>query len=374
MSLGRTTILSISAALLSASLLLGCAGSRDTEPPSGRTFDTPAYVLDPSFPRPSWVTFDTVSWVDRDPESNLVYVLQRSAPPVSAWTADGELVSTWTTQVLGDPHSISFDTGPDGSTTVWITDMAPPLLVGQGYGHCLKSFTLSGEFLSTIGTCGENSQGTGLDPVQFDKVTDVAWDAAGNLLVSDGDLNGLNNRVLKLDSSGVVLASWSTPGDQPGSGPAQFDLPHMLIVDRCDRIWVADALNHRVQVIANDGTFLGEITSFGDLCVYAVAFGASFSSPPETILFVGASPTSGGGTGRISLFAAPMDCTQPTIANLAAFATFDVPIPTSTSTTLLHSMTVDPETWDVYLAVLGGKLPPQKWVSAWPGGERPSPR
>ena len=344
MSLGRTTILSISAALLSASLLLGCAGSRDAEPPLGRTFDTPAYVLDPSFPRPSWVTFDTVSWVDRDPESNLVYVLQRSAPPVSAWTADGELVSTWTTQVLGDPHSISFDTGPDGSTTVWITDMAPPLLVGQGYGHCLKSFTLSGEFLSTIGTCGENSQGTGLDPVQFDKVTDVAWDAAGNLLVSDGDLNGLNNRVLKLDSSGVVLASWSTPGDQPGSGPAQFDLPHMLIVDRCDRIWVA------------------------------VAFGASFSSPPETILFVGASPTSGGGTGRISLFAAPMDCTQPTIANLAAFATFDVPIPTSTSTTLLHSMTVDPETWDVYLAVLGGKLPPQKWVPAWPGGERPSPR
>jgi len=336
MSLGRTTILSISAALLSASLLLGCAGSRDAEPPLGRTFDTPAYVLDPSFPRPSWVTFDTVSWVDRDPESNLVYVLQRSAPPVSAWTADGELVSTWTTQVLGDPHSISFDTD--------------------------------------IGTCGENSQGTGLDPVQFDKVTDVAWDAAGNLLVSDGDLNGLNNRVLKLDSSGVVLASWSTPGDQPGSGLAQFDLPHMLIVDRCDRIWVADALNHRVQVIANDGTFLGEITSFGDLGVYAVAFGASFSSPPETILFVGASPTSGGGTGRISLFAAPMDCTQPTIANLAAFATFDVPIPTSTSTTLLHSMTVDPETWDVYLAVLGGKLPPQKWVPAWPGGERPSPR
>jgi len=276
MSLGRTTILSISAALLSASLLLGCAGSRDAEPPLGRTFDTPAYVLDPSFPRPSWVTFDTVSWVDRDPESNLVYVLQRSAPPVSAWTADGELVSTWTTQVLGDPHSISFDTGPDGSTTVWITDMAPPLLVGQGYGHCLKSFTLSGEFLSTIGTCGENSQGTGLDPVQFDKVTDVAWDAAGNLLVSDGDLNGLNNRVLKLDSSGVVLASWSTPGDQPGSGPAQFDLPHMLIVDRCDRIWVADALNHRVQVIANDGTFLG---------VYAVAFGASllFASGDDTL-------------------------------------------------------------------------------------------
>lgn len=374
MSLGRTSILAGSAALLCASLLLGCAGSPAAGPPLGRKFDAPAYALDPSFPRPSGVSFSTVSWVDRDPKTKLVYVLQRSAPPVSAWTTDGELVSSWATQALGDPHSISFDAGPDGSTIAWVTDMAPPLLAGQGYGHCLKSFTLSGELLSTIGTCGENSQGTGLDPVQFDKVTDVAWDAAGDLLVSDGDLDGLNNRVLKLDPQGIVLASWSAPGDQPGSRPAQFNLPHMLIVDQCDRIWVADVLNHRVQVIASDGTFLGELTSFGDLGVYAVAFGASFSSPPETILFVGSSPTSGGETGRVSLFAAPMECTQPAIANLAAFATFDVPIPSSTSTTLLHSMTIDPETWDVYLAVLGGNLPPQKWVAKWPEGQRPSAR
>jgi hypothetical protein len=55
--------------------------------------------------------------------------------------------------------------------------MAPPLLAGEGYGHCLKAFTLAGDPLSTIGSCRENSQGTGLDPVQFDEVTDIAWDA-----------------------------------------------------------------------------------------------------------------------------------------------------------------------------------------------------
>lgn len=37
-------------------------------------------------------------------------------------------------------------------------------------------------------------------------------------------------------------------------------------------------------------------------------------------------------------------------------------------------MTVDPETWDVYLAVLGGNLPPQKWIATWPGGQRPGSR
>lgn len=94
---------------------------------------------------------------------------------------------------------------------------------------------------------------------------------------------------------------------QPGNGRGQFNLPHALIVDRCDRIWVADTLNRHVQVIGSDGMYHGALTSFGDLGVCALAFGASFSSPPETILFVGASPTSGGGTGTVSLFAAPMD-------------------------------------------------------------------
>ena len=240
---------------------------------------------------------------------------------------------------------------------------APPR---TGYGHCLKQFTLSGGLLSVIGTCGENSQGTGLDPVQFDEVTDVAWNAAGELLVSDGDLNGLNNRVLTLDPTGVVVASWSAPGDVPGSGPKQFDLPHTVLVDRCDRVWVADALNHRVQVIGSEGTYYGSLTSFGDLGVYALAFGPVFPSPPQVVLFVGASPTSSGGTGTVSLFEVPLDCSRPAaIGSATPFTSFDVPIPTSTSMTLLHSITVDPETWDVYLSVLGGSLPPEKWAATW---------
>ena len=352
------------------SVLIGCVKHRAAIPAHKPSFGAPVYVLDPSFPKPSRMTFKAVSWVAREPRSRLVYVLQRSQPPVSAWTTDGKLVSSWSTQALGAPHSISFHAASNGSTLAWITDMAPPRLAGKGYGHCLKAFSLSGDLLSNIGSCAENSQGSGLDPVQFDKVTHVAWDAASNPLVTDGDLHGLNNRVLKLDPSGRVIASWSAPGDQPGSKPAQFNLPHALVVDRCNRMWVADALNHRVQVIGSNGKYYGALTSFGDLGVYAIAFGPSFSSPAKSILFVGASPTSGGGTGTVFLFAVPMDCAHPDMANLTAFTTFNVRIPSSTTMTLLHAMAVDPETWDVYLAVLGGNLPPQKWIAIWPKGQR----
>jgi len=361
---------SCGAVLLCASPLANCAAKHDSLPHKA-AFAAPTYTLDTSFPKPSGISFNTVSWVERDPRTRLIYILQRSQPPVSAWATDGTLVSKWSTQTLGDPHSISFHPDARGVTQVWITDMAPPLLAGQGYGHCLKEFTISGNGIGNIGTCGENSQGTGLNPVQFDEVTDIAWDATGHLLVSDGDLNGLNNRVLTLDPNGKVLASWSAPGDKPGSGPGQFDLPHAVLVDQCSRVWVADALNHRVQVIGTNGKYHGELSSFGSLGIYALAFGTSFQFPPEVVLFVGASPTTGGGTGTVSLFVVPMNCAHLDITNLTPFATFNVPIPTSTSMTLLHSLTVDPATWDVYLTVLGGNLPPQKWVATWPAGQRP---
>lgn len=374
----------VAAALGAAWLLAGCAALRDAATGSvpGAT-PMPVYVQDPGFPRPAGVAFDTVSWIERDPRTGLLHVLQRADPPVSVWTPDGTLVSAWRhATTLGDPHSLSVHRAPDGSTQVWITDMAPPQPAGPAFGHCLKRFTPGGSLVATIGTCGQDSQGTGLDPVQFDKVTDVAWRADGHLLVTDGDVGGLNNRVLELDDAGRVVAQWSAPGDQPGSGPAQFDLPHAAVVDRCGRAWVADALNHRVQVLSAPGRQAGVIGGFGSLGVYALAFGPTLEAPARQVLFVGASPTSGGGVGSVSLFAVPMDCTgtgtgtdtganaDTGLASLRPFARFDVPLPASSSTTLLHALAVDPVTWDVYLAVLGTGIPPMKWVATWPGERR----
>jgi hypothetical protein len=55
----------------------------------------------------------------------------------------------------------------------------------------------------------------------FRQPTDVAWDSAGNIYISDGYIN---SRVAKFDHNGDWVKSWGTKGTEPG----QFVLPHAI--------------------------------------------------------------------------------------------------------------------------------------------------
>jgi len=324
------------------------------------------YVLDPTFPRPAAVSFEQVSWVAVDWTDGFIYLLQRSLPAVSIWTPEGDLVESWDTLDLGDPHSITLHTDAAGVVdSVWITDMAPPRYAGDGYGHCLKQFSLEGELLRNIGVCGPDSQGAGLDPVQFDKVTDVAFDSQGRLWVADGDIDGLNNRVLKLTPEGEVLMAWSAPDNRAGSGPKELNLPHAVLVDDCDRVWVADALNNRVQVIDTDGTFYGQFACFGDEGVYGLALDATHEADGgrAATLFVSSSST-GGGSGAMHLFDVPMECDRPAeIGACPASLQWEIDLPPTQETAMLHAIAVEESGDSIYIAELGGNLPPQKFVA-----------
>lgn len=324
------------------------------------------YVLDTTWPLYSKISFNEISWMDVDRNTGRIYLLQRSQPAISIWTSTGELVDVWATEDLGDPHSITLQAQANGELFVWITDMAPPQSAGSGFGHCLKKFSTEGKLLGTVGTCAENSQGTGLDPVQFDKVTDVAFDSEGNLFVTDGDLNGLNNRVLKMAPGGAVLMVWSAPGNQAGSGPKEFDLPHAILVDECDRVWIADALNHRIQVISNTGVFYGELTCFGDYGVYGIDFSAPLSSSSQgasNTLFVTTSPTSGDNKGTVYVFDIPMNCNQlADLGTCAPLKKWSIELPPTEETAMLHDVTSNGSADAIYISELGGELPPQKWI------------
>jgi len=87
----------------------------------------------------------------------------------------------------------------------------------------------------------------------FRQVTDMAWDAAGNIYISDGYIN---SRVAKVDKDGNWLESWGEPGD----GPGQFNTPHSIAVDAQGSIYVADRGNRRIQVFDGEGKFLRQIT------------------------------------------------------------------------------------------------------------------
>ena len=83
------------------------------------------------------------------------------------------------------------------------------------------------------------------EPYVFSRPTDVGWDAAGNIFVTDGYGN---SRVVKFDKNGRFLKEAGTRGDEPG----QFNLPHTMAMDAQGNVYVGDRSNARVQVFDND--------------------------------------------------------------------------------------------------------------------------
>src|ERR1700733_2169100 len=97
----------------------------------------------------------------------------------------------------------------------------------------------------------------------FDRPTDVGWDPAGNIFVSDGYGN---SRVVKYDKNGRFIASVGSKGSEPG----QFNLPHTLAVDARGNVYVGDRSNRRIQVFTDDLTFKAIYDNVGapwEVCV-----------------------------------------------------------------------------------------------------------
>ena len=58
---------------------------------------------------------------------------------------------------------------------------------------------------------------------------------------------------LQFVADGKFLLQWGEPGARPG----QLTLAQSMAVDEEDRIWVADACNHRIQIFDTEGRLLG---------------------------------------------------------------------------------------------------------------------
>jgi len=85
-------------------------------------------------------------------------------------------------------------------------------------------------------------------PYSFNRPTDVGWDAAGNIFVTDGYGD---SRVVKYDKNGRFLKSAGVRGNQPG----QLNLPHTMAMDAQGNVYIGDRSNARVQVWDNDLNF-----------------------------------------------------------------------------------------------------------------------
>jgi sugar lactone lactonase YvrE len=98
--------------------------------------------------------------------------------------------------------------------------------------------------------------GAGVPGDNFNRPTDVVWDAAGNIYVSDGYGN---SRIAKFDKNGKYLKSWGSRGTAPG----QFNIPHTMAIDAQGNVYVGDRGNNRIQVFDGEGTFKAQYLNVG---------------------------------------------------------------------------------------------------------------
>lgn len=151
--------------------------------------------------------------------------------------------------------------------------------------------------------------------------------------------------------------------NKPGSEPLQFNLPHSIHIDWCDRVWITDTLNHHIQIISNYGTFLGEWNCFDSSLVYGIDISHSNSD------FVAV--TTKTSTGDPEILFLPIqsqagDCSQ--LANFGACSVqrrFAIKLDSIQEQTnrnsMLHSIAVDGVTGNLYFAMLPGAIPPHKF-------------
>jgi hypothetical protein len=132
------------------------------------------------------------------------------------------------------------------------------------------------------GRGGGRAAGAGAPQDVFNRPTDVAWDAQGNIFVADGLGNA---RIAKFNKDGAFVKSWG----QKGTAAGEFASVNSIAVDAQGNVYAADAGNQRIQVFDNNGTFKSEIKGVGNAQAICVTPGpnqvmyVSNSNPPTDI-------------------------------------------------------------------------------------------
>ena len=171
----------------------------------------------------------------------------------------------------------------DAEDNIWTVDRGGDVVIKfDPTGRVLTTFGRKPESVNPAGATGRGGGRGGIAGDNFNRPTDVAWDAAGNIFVSDGYTNA---RVVKMDKAGKFVKTFGSKG----SGQGQLDMPNSIAVDARGNVYVADLGNKRIQVFDNDGNFKTQIGDVGAPWTVCISPGAhqylysSNSNPPDSM-------------------------------------------------------------------------------------------
>ncbi len=209
--------------------------------------------------------------------SNSLYVVEEAGHRLLKYNSSGANTLTigqaglaWTHDAyLSSPKGVSVD--PSGN--IWVT-----------IDNAIKAFDATGNVILMLPA--DNPWSSGTDNTHFDQPRGLAFDNAGRLFVADGN----NHRIQIYTVSGSTLTYQSTIGQTgvAGSDNAHFNRPAEIAVDPSGRLYVADALNHRVQRCTYTttwacSTFHGTGTAGGGTNQLNLAYGLGIDSAGSTI-------------------------------------------------------------------------------------------
>jgi sugar lactone lactonase YvrE len=160
-----------------------------------------------------------------DPRGFL-YVVDKTAR-IQKFGRDGRFLFGWTTPASDNGRPTGIAVAPDGD-----------VLVADTHYHRILRYSPEGALRGSFGREGRC-------PGEFLYPTGIACLPDGTIFVSE---YGGNDRVQVFSPDGRLLRGWGAYGD----GPAEFKRPQSLALSS-DRLYVADAANHRILVFTHDG-------------------------------------------------------------------------------------------------------------------------
>lgn len=176
--------------------------------------------------------FPDASGVTVDSDGN-VYILNRGPHPVIVLDKNGNFLRSFGEGEF-DQRAHGIHAGPENYIYT-INDNQ----------HCIKKYTREGKLVMVIGKQGKPAEKwTGLP---FNRPTNVAVSPnTGDIYITDGYGN---SRVHRYSAEGKHIISWGAPGCDPG----EFQIPHNVVVDQDENVYINDRENYRLQVFDCNG-------------------------------------------------------------------------------------------------------------------------